>query len=125
MPFKIDTKEKFHIICPIGNLSSAIMTDELVKCLENCLTQNVKNVIVTLKDTNEVEDAAAVLLVEMQEKFMEAAASFVVCCANDRVHEKLKALQLDDILNLAPTESEAWDLVHMDEIEREFMRGED
>jgi len=30
---------------------------------------------------------------------------------------------LPDVLNITPTESEAWDIVQMDEIERELMNG--
>jgi hypothetical protein len=37
----------------------------------------------------------------------------------------LKAIEMDDILNLTPTESEAWDIVQMEEIERELLNGED
>lgn len=125
MPFKIDTKEKFNVICPAVTLTTAIMTDELGKCLENCLTQDVKNVIINLKDTQNVEDAAALELLNWQGKFMEAGVSFVVCEANDSIQQQFVHLEMDDVLNLTPTESEAWDLVHMDEIERELLGGDE
>ena len=125
MPFKIDTKEKFNVICPADTLTTAIMTDELGKCLENCLTQDVKNVIINLKDTQNLEDAAALELLNWQGKFMEAGVSFVVCEANDSIQRQFENLEMDDVLNLTPTESEAWDLVHMDEIERELLRGDE
>lgn len=125
MPFKIDTKEKFNVICPADTLTTAIMTDELGKCLENCLTQDVKNVIINLKDTQNLEDAAALELLNWQGKFMDAGVSFVVCEANDSIQQQLENLEIDDVLNLTPTESEAWDLVHMDEIERELLGGDE
>ena len=125
MPFKIDTKEKFNVICPVDTLSTAIMTYELGKCLEKCLTQDVKNVIINLKDTKILEDAAALELLNWQGRYMEAGVSFVVCEANLSIQQQLKNLELDDVLNVAPTESEAWDLVHMDEIERELLGGEE
>ena len=124
MPFKIDTKEKFHVIYPPESLTAAIMTGELGKCLETCLTQDVKNVIINFQDTRYLEEAAAQLLLDWQVKYMEAEASFVLCNAKETVLERFEALEIAELLNITPTESEAWDMVHMDEIEREFLRGE-
>jgi hypothetical protein len=41
------------------------------------------------------------------------------------VEEKLDQLELLEILNVTPTESEAWDIVQMEEIERELLGGQD
>jgi hypothetical protein len=41
------------------------------------------------------------------------------------VEEKLEELELLDLMNITPTESEAWDIVQMEEIERELMDNED
>ena len=41
------------------------------------------------------------------------------------VSEKLEQLELLEIMNITPTESEAWDIVQMEEIERELMNGFD
>jgi hypothetical protein len=37
------------------------------------------------------------------------------------VEEVFEQMELLDILNVTPTESEAWDIVQMEEIEREFL----
>jgi hypothetical protein len=37
------------------------------------------------------------------------------------VSEKLDEMQLLELMNVTPTESEAWDIVQMEEIERELM----
>lgn len=125
MPFKIDTKEKFHVIYTPETLTAAIMTGELGNCLEACLTQDVKNVIINLQDTKEVEEAAASMLLDWQEKYREADASFVLCGAKGSLPSTFEHVEIADLLNITPTESEAWDLIHMDEIEREFLKGEE
>jgi hypothetical protein len=41
------------------------------------------------------------------------------------VEEFLDKNELLEMMNVTPSQSEAWDIVQMEEIEREFMRGED
>jgi hypothetical protein len=41
------------------------------------------------------------------------------------VEEFLDSVQLLEVMNVTLTESEAWDIVQMEEIERELMNGEE
>lgn len=68
--------------------------------------------------------AAAECLVSLQQSFYENEASFVCCCLQPPVEEWLDQQGLLEIMNVTPTESEAWDIVQMEEIEREFL-GDD
>ncbi|MBV9987335.1 MAG: hypothetical protein JO301_06630 [Chitinophagaceae bacterium] len=61
----------------------------------------------------------------MQQSFYENNASFVICCMQQPVEEAFARLDLLDLLNTTPTESEAWDIVQMEEIERELLDGDD
>ena len=51
MEFKIDTKEKFHAITIKEGFFTANMTEELASRLLPLLQQDVKNVVLILKDT--------------------------------------------------------------------------
>ena len=131
MEIKIDTKEKFHAITVQGPGLSATMTDKLVDqllpYLQNDASQpdkQVKNVILILKDIENIENAAAEKLVYIQHKFYENNASFVICELQKAVEEFLDKNELLEMMNVTPTESEAWDIVQMEEIERELMDGE-
>jgi hypothetical protein len=42
-----------------------------------------------------------------------------------KVEEFLDQDELLEMMNVTPTESEAWDIVQMEEIEREMLNGED
>jgi anti-anti-sigma factor len=120
MQFKIDTSEKFHAIRIKEPVLSAIMTAELDACLLPLLQQDVKNVVLNLQDIQNIDNAAAEHLVKLQQTFYEQSASFVICCLPKPVEKELDAADLLELLNVAPTESEAWDIVHMEEIEREL-----
>lgn len=124
MQVKTDTKEKFHVITLPGPALSATMTDELADCLLPYLQNDVKSLVLILKDISEMDMAAAEKLVYIQQKFYENSASFVICELQEPVEKYLDENDLLEMMNVTPTESEAWDIVQMEEIEREFMDGE-
>ena len=124
MQVKTDTKEKFHVITLPGPSLSASMTEELADCLLPYLQNDVKNVVLILKDISSMDNAAAEKLVSIQQKFYENGASFVICELQKQVEEFLDQDELLEMMNVAPTESEAWDIVQMEEIERELLDGD-
>ena len=125
MNVKTDTKEKFHVIT-IGEPSiAANMTAELEQCLQIYLKNNVKNVILNCKDIQTMDDAAAETILKVQQSYYEQNASFVVCGLQPDLEKSLDKKELLELLNTTPTESEAWDIIQMEEIERELMEGDD
>jgi anti-anti-sigma factor len=125
MQVKTDTKEKFHAITLPGPSLSASMTEELADCLMPYLQNDVKNVVLILKDIESIDNAAAEKLVSIQQKFYENNASFVICELQKEVEEFLDQDELLEMLNVTPTQSEAWDIVQMEEIERELLGGDE
>ena len=124
MQVKTDTKEKFHAITLPGPSLSASMTGELSECLLPYLQNDVKNVVLVLKDIQNIDNAAAEKLVYIQQKFYENNASFVICELQKPVEEFLDQAELLEMMNVTPTQSEAWDVVQMEEIERELLNDE-
>ena len=125
MEVKTDTKDKFHAITVSGSSLSATMTDELGDCLLPYLQNDVKNLVLILKDIQSIDIAAAEKLVYIQQKFYENNASFVICEMQQPVEDFLDQHELLEMMNVTPTQSEAWDIVQMEEIEREFMDREE
>ena len=125
MKVKIDTKERFHAITLPGDSLSATMTEELGTCLLPYLQNDVKNVVLILKNIQSMDSAAAETLVSIQQSFYENNASFVICELQKPVEEFLDKNELLEIMNVTPTESEAWDIVQMEDIERELLNEED
>ena len=125
MQVKTDTKEKFHVITLPGDSLSASMTEELSNYLLSFLQNDVKNIVLVLKDIQTLDNAAAENLVKIQQKFNEQKASFVACELQKPVEKFLDEHELLESINIAPTESEAADIVQMEEMEREmFDEGE-
>ena len=125
MLIKTDTKEKFHAITVADPALSATMTDEMAECLLPYLQNDVKNLVLILKNVSAIDTVAAEKLVYIQQKFYENSASFVICELQKQVEDFLDQNELLEMMNVTPTESEAWDIVQMEEIEREMMDGED
>jgi anti-anti-sigma factor len=124
MEVKTDTKEKFHVIRVITPVFSANMAAELNQQLSQHLKANIKNLVVNFSEINSVEEEAAEILVRTQQKFYESGASFVICELNPELEDYLDQKQLLELMNVTPTESEAMDIVQMEEIERELL-GDD
>lgn len=125
MHVKTDTKEKFYVITIGEPAIAANMTAEMEHILLSFLKNNVKNVILNCKDIQTMEDAAAESLVKIQQSFYELNASFVVCEIQPILEESLDKKGLLELMNITPTESEAGDIIQMEEIERELMDDDD
>jgi anti-anti-sigma factor len=124
MKVKIDTKQKFHAISIIEPVLTANMTAQLDECLLPFLQNDVKSIVLIVKDINDVDDAAGEHLLKIQQTYYEQGASFVICALQPAVEDKLERAGVLELMNVTPTESEAWDIVQMEEIERELLGDE-
>lgn len=125
MKVKFDTKEKFTTITPEESEITANMSDELRKLAEERLNDMPKSVVLNLQQVQSVDPAAAAGIASLQQHFYEQSASFVVCGMNENIEKTFDEAELLDFLNFTPTESEAWDIVQMEEIERELLDSDD
>src|SRR5688572_14415723 len=124
MEVKTDTKEKFHVIRVESPQISANMAAELNQQLLELLKGTIKNVVLNLRSVKSIDEEAGEILVRTQQKFYEGNASFVICELTTEVEEFLDSKELLEIMNVTPTESEAYDIVQMEEIERELLGGD-
>jgi anti-anti-sigma factor len=125
MKVKTDTKEKFHVINVETPNISANMAAELSKQLVELLQSSNKNVVLKLTLVSSIDKEAAETLVKVQQKFYEHNASFVICELTPEVEAFLDKENLLELMNVTRTESEAWDIVQMEEIERELLGDEE
>jgi anti-anti-sigma factor len=120
MQLKTDTRERFHVITVQEHTLSANMTELIENKLFLLLNEDVKNVVLNLKDVHSIDNDIAQTLIKLQREFYEQKASFVVCCLQPEVHRQLAATGVGEEMNTTPTESEAGEIVMMEEIEREL-----
>ena len=124
MQVKFDTKEKFTVVTPIMPELSANIAAEIARSCTPLLQKDVKNVILNLREVKIVDQLAGESLARLQQQFYETNASFVICSLQPPVEETFERMELLELLNITPTESEAWDIVQMEEIERELLDGD-
>ena len=124
MNVKIDTKEKFTVITPKVGFISANMTVELNDLLVSYIQKDIPHIILNLKEVIDMDEEIAEKIADTQQQFYENNISFIICELQKNPEEILDKMQLLELLNVTPTESEASDIVQMEEIERELLNDE-
>ena len=124
MNVKIDTKERFTVITPEEAHLSVNMTDELNQMLLGFLQKDIPHVILKMDAVESVDEEMGENIAQLQSKFYENDCSFVICALQKDVVQLLESKELLELMNITPTESEAWDILQMEEIERDFLRDE-
>ena len=120
MKVKISTNGKFHAITVLEPILAANMTAALQDLCEPFLQQEVKNVLLNLKDIQKMDSAAAEAILELRNLYYTNRASFVLCAPQPSVKKYFDQNEQFEILQIAPSQSEASDIIFMEEIEREF-----
>lgn len=121
MKVKIDTKEKFYVITLMEPILSDIIAADLSQLVTKFLHQEISNVVLKIGEVESISERAAEEMAQLQQTFYEKNASFVICDVQPAVEQKLDEMELLEEMNITPSESEAWDIVQMEEIERELM----
>ena len=124
MNVKIDTKEKFTVITPNEASLSAIMTDKLTEMLLPYQQKDIPHIVLNMELVEQVDETAAENIANLQQNFYEHDASFVICCLTPAVEALLDKIEFLEVMNVTPTESEAWDIVQMEQIDRELFDDE-
>jgi anti-anti-sigma factor len=123
MNLKTDTKEKFTVITVAESELTANMSASLQTALKDYITRPLPHLILNMKEVMMADEVVLKMIYETQQLFYNDNFSFVVCCIQNDVASRLEAMDLLDTMNQTPTESEAWDILQMEEIERELMTG--
>ena len=124
MIVKIDTKEKFTVITPEETRLSANMTEELSNLLLSYLQKDIPHIVFNMHIVETADEPVCETLSAIQQQFYEQDHSFVISNMPAAIEKILRDKDLLDTMNITPSESEAWDIVQMEEVERELLRGE-
>jgi len=124
MNVKTDTKERFTVITPLETQLSVNMTEELRNLLLPYLQKGIPHIVLNLENVKAISGEASEEIARIQQQFYEANSSFVICCLQPETEKIFAQKEFFEIMNITPSESEAWDMVQMEEIERELL-GDD
>jgi len=125
MQYQTEPKEKFTVIKILDTTLSSNLVPELAKITQEILAKSPKNLVLNLEKVQTLEEPVLEQLAQSQEQFYDNNASFVICCLSDSLNKQLDQSDWGDIMNTTPTETEAWDIVQMEEIERELLDSDD
>lgn len=120
MRVKIDTKEAFHVISIEESVLTANMAEELSSILAEKQQDDPKNLIINLNKVAQIDTSIAILMKKIHQQMYSEKKSFVLCELTPAVKNEFGNLGLLEMINHTPTESEAYDIVLMEEIEREL-----
>ena len=125
MQYKTELKEKFTVLTILENSLSSNLVPELAQIIAKIGAEAPKNLVLNLGQVAHWELPVIAQLADDQATFYENNTSFVICCLSNSLQDTLDLTEYAEIMNMTPTESEAWDIVQMEEIERELLDSDD
>jgi anti-anti-sigma regulatory factor len=123
--YQTDTKEKFTVITILNTDLSSNLVPEMANLTTKWGNTAPKNLVLNLKNVQNWDEDMIEHIATAQGHFYEQNVSFVVCAISDTLFDILDKTDYAELLNMTPTESEAWDIVQMEEIERELLDSDD
>ena len=118
-------KEKFTVITLLNTQLSSNLVPELTELTNKLGSTPPKNLVLNFKNVSSWELPIIEQLADAQQRFYDNNTSFVICCLSDSLQDILDKTDFAELLNMTPTESEAWDIIQMEEIERELLDSDD
>lgn len=120
MKFAVDKQDNYVVIElqeeKLNSLTGPKLKSELV--LINA--EGIRSMVIDLKNVVFVDSSGLSAILVGNRLCKESSGSFVLCGLNEQAQKLIRISQLESILNIVPTISEAADLVKMEELEREL-----
>ncbi|MBC8046382.1 MAG: STAS domain-containing protein [Fimbriimonadaceae bacterium] len=120
MKFTVDKKERYVVFKldeeKLNLLISANLKSEFVILNQ----EGYRNIICDLSEVNFMDSSGLSAILIGQRICKETQGTFVLCACNEPILKLIKISQLDSLLNVVPTESEATDIILMEEVQREI-----
>lgn len=123
MSFEIEKKEKYTLIRSkvekLDSTVSPLLKSEMV-VINN---SGGRNIIIDLSHTRYCDSSGLSAILVGNRLCKNANGSFIVCGLQDSVKKLISISQLDTILNITPSFTEAEDMLFMEEVERDILNG--
>jgi len=123
--FNINKEEKLAIVKVNSEKLNSINSPELKNHFVKLSSVDMKNVILDLSEVKFCDSSGLSAILVGNRVSKNSDGTFVVSGIKDMVEKLIQISQLDSILNITPTISEARDLIFMDEVQRSFDSSEE
>ena len=125
MQYKTDLKEKFTVLTILDATLTSNSVPEINELTQKILSQSPKNLVLNCGHVKQWDASIIAVLGNAQQQFYDNNASFVICALSEDLQKGIDDSEYAEMMNLTPTETEAWDIVQMEEIERELLDSDD
>jgi anti-anti-sigma factor len=120
MKFTVDKKERYCTFKLDEQKLNALISANLKSELVILNQEGYRNIICDLSEVSFMDSSGLSAILIGHRICKDANGTFVLCCCQDAVLKLFKISQLDGLLNIVPTESEATDFILMEEVQREI-----
>jgi anti-anti-sigma regulatory factor len=124
MEFKIDTRDTYVRIAPLGSHLSVNMAAMLEERAAQLADTDNTNFLIDLSACQTADEAAFEALATWHETCYSEGRSLVFTGLQDAVLNSCREAQMDGAINIAPTEIEAIDIISMEILERDLFNEE-
>ena len=124
MEFKIDTRDTYVHIAPLGDHLSVNMAAMMEERMAQMSDTGPGNALIDLSACQSADEAAFEALANWHEHAYSEGRSLVFVGMQPAVLNVVKEAQLDGAINIAPSEVEGIDIISMEIIERELFDEE-
>lgn len=124
MKFKIDTKEKIVVISPEISELNANLAAPFITGISELPEMEGRNLVLDMTLVEKADDIGIQAILTVYHQQYDSALSCAITGLNSALTLLIK--QADEtVYNLAPTMTEAIDLVMMEDLERELLQDEE
>ena len=118
MKFTVEKKDKYTLFTLHEAKLNSLISSELKAEFVNLNQQMQNNVIVDLSETQYCDSSGLSAILVGYRLSRNAGGAFVLAGLQDHVKKLISISQLDNMLVITPTVSEAADFIFMDEVEK-------
>lgn len=123
MKFTVEHKENYTLVTSDVEKLDAQHAPELKSELVVISKNGVKNMVLDLDKSRYCDSSGLSAILVGNRLCKESGGTFVICNLNEPVSKLISISQLNSVLNITPTVSEAVDMIFMEEVGKD-VQGE-
>ncbi|MDZ4823327.1 MAG: STAS domain-containing protein [Flavobacteriales bacterium] len=120
MKFEVEHKDKVAIVKTKVEKLDAIHAPELKGELVVINKNGMKNIVMDMSETRYCDSSGLSAVLVANRLCKDSNGTFVLCGLQDSVRNLITISQLATVFKIVPTQSEAVDLVYLEEVERDI-----
>ena len=124
MNFTIEDKKKYTLVTSNVDKLDTTCAPELKSELVYLNKTGVRNIIIDLKATRYCDSSGLSALLVANRLSKSVGGTMVVCGLQEPVQKLVQISQLESVISITPTLSEAVDLIFMEEVEKDIKKDE-